>query len=68
MAESGAAAETMVQAAKANDRVLDVSFNDRQRGQVDALKEIIDPGGWARSATPRPTGCGGRGSPASAPG
>lgn len=44
MAESGAAAETMVQAAKANDRVLDVSFNHRQRGQVTALKEIIDTG------------------------
>ncbi|MFC7623701.1 Gfo/Idh/MocA family protein [Microlunatus sp. GCM10028923] len=44
MAESGAAAATMVQAAKDNDRVLDVSFNHRQRGEVTALKEIVDRG------------------------
>lgn len=44
MAESAASAESMVRAAKENDRVLDVSFNHRQRGQVTALKEIIDRG------------------------
>jgi predicted dehydrogenase len=44
MAETGAAAESMVKAAKDNDRVLDVSFNHRQRGQVTALKEIVDRG------------------------
>jgi len=34
----------MVQAAKDNDRVLDVSFNHRRRGDVQALKKIIDAG------------------------
>lgn len=44
MAETSVAAESMVRAAKANNRVLDICFNHRQRGQVTALKEIIDTG------------------------
>ena len=34
----------MVDAAERNDRVLDVSFNHRRRGDVQALKKIIDDG------------------------
>ena len=44
MAEKAPVAATMVAAAKANDRVLDVSFNHRKRGDVQALKKIIDAG------------------------
>ena len=44
MAENGTAAATMVAAAARNDRVLDVSFNHRRRGDVAALKKIIDAG------------------------
>jgi predicted dehydrogenase len=44
MAENGAVAAGMVAAAEANDRVLDVSFNHRMRGDVQALKKIIDAG------------------------
>jgi predicted dehydrogenase len=34
----------MVQAAKDNDRVLEVSFNHRRRGDVQALKAVVDSG------------------------
>ena len=34
----------MVEAAERNDRVLDVSFNHRRRGEVKALKKLIDAG------------------------
>ncbi len=44
MAENATAARTMVDAAERNDRVLDVSFNHRRRGDVAALKKIIDAG------------------------
>ena len=44
MAETAPVAATMVAAAKANDRVLDVSFNHRKRGDVQSLKTIIDAG------------------------
>lgn len=44
MAENGPVARTMVEAAERNDRVLDVSFNHRMRGDVQALKKIIDAG------------------------
>jgi predicted dehydrogenase len=44
MAETAPVGATMVAAAKANDRVLDVSFNHRMRGDVQALKKIIDAG------------------------
>jgi len=44
MAENGEVAATMVQAAKDNDRVLDVSFNHRRRGDISALKAIVDAG------------------------
>ncbi len=44
MAENGDKARSMVEAARRNDKVLDVSFNHRQRGDVQALKKIIDAG------------------------
>ena len=37
-------AERWSTAAERNDRVLDVSFNHRRRGDVQALKKIIDAG------------------------
>jgi predicted dehydrogenase len=44
IAENADAARLMVEAAERNDRVLDVSFNHRQRGHVKILKKIIDAG------------------------
>ena len=44
MAENSEVGRTMVEAARRNDRVLDVSFNHRRRGDVQALKKIIDAG------------------------
>ena len=60
IAESAEVALTMVQAARNNDRVLEVSFNHRRRGDVQACKQMIDSGalgeiyyakaGWLRRA------------------
>lgn len=60
MAENADAARTMVEAARDNDRVLEVSFNHRRRGDVQALKAMVDAGvlgriyyakaGWLRRA------------------
>jgi predicted dehydrogenase len=44
LAESVDKARAMVAAARANDRVLDVSFNHRRRGDVKALKRLVDDG------------------------
>ena len=44
MAENAEVARTMVEAARRNNRVLDISFNHRRRGDVQALKQIIDAG------------------------
>ncbi len=44
IAENADRAREMVEAARRNDRVLDVSFNHRRRGDVHALKKIIDAG------------------------
>ena len=44
MAENADKARLMVEAAEANDRVLDVSFNHRRRGHIQVLKKIIDAG------------------------
>ncbi len=44
MAENATVAQGMVDAAKRNGKVLDVSFNHRRRGDVQALKQIIDAG------------------------
>ena len=42
IAEDAPTARQMVEAAERNDRVLDVVFNHRRRGDVQALKKIID--------------------------
>jgi len=44
IAENADTARRMVEAAERNDRVLDVSFNHRNRGHVKVLKKIIDAG------------------------
>lgn len=44
MAENGEAAARMVEAARRAGRILDVSFNHRQRGDVTALKDVVDSG------------------------
>jgi predicted dehydrogenase len=41
-------ADAMVQAARTADRVLDVAFNHRQRGDIQKLKEAIDAGRLGR--------------------
>ena len=38
----------MVQAARKADRVLDVAFNHRQRGDIQKLKALIDDGRLGR--------------------
>ena len=44
MAETGDAAQTMVDAARRNTQVLDVTFNHRRRGDVQALKQVVEAG------------------------
>ncbi|MGO1927629.1 MAG: Gfo/Idh/MocA family protein, partial [Brachybacterium tyrofermentans] len=44
MAETGEAAAGMVEAARTAGRVLDVSFNHRQRGDVAALHQVVESG------------------------
>jgi predicted dehydrogenase len=44
MAENAGVAQTMVDAARRNAKVLDVSFNHRRRGDVQVLKQLIDAG------------------------
>lgn len=58
MAQTGQATAEMVAAAQRTGRVLDVSFNHRQRGDVTALSQVVDSGvlgtlyyakaGWVR--------------------
>ncbi|HEU4545889.1 MAG TPA: Gfo/Idh/MocA family oxidoreductase, partial [Microlunatus sp.] len=44
MAENAEVGQTMVDAARRSSKVLEVSFNHRRRGDVQALKKIIDAG------------------------
>lgn len=44
MAESAAVAQTMVDAARRNGRVLEVSFNHRRRGDVQVLRQLVEAG------------------------
>jgi predicted dehydrogenase len=44
MALDARSARQMVDAAKANDRILEVSFNHRRKGEVAAAKDLIDRG------------------------
>jgi len=48
LARTGGEAEEMVRAARAAGRVLDVVFNHRRRGDIQALKEIVDEGRLGR--------------------
>lgn len=48
LARSGDEAETMVQAALKANRVLEVAFNHRERGDVQVLKRYIDTGKLGR--------------------
>ena len=48
IALNGSEAGAMVQAARTADRVLDVAFNHRQRGDIQKLKEAIDAGRLGR--------------------
>ncbi|QDP96488.1 Gfo/Idh/MocA family oxidoreductase [Microlunatus elymi] len=44
MALDAASARTMVDAAKANGKILDISFNHRRKAEVTAAKDLIDKG------------------------
>jgi predicted dehydrogenase len=48
IARSEAEARSMVRAARQADRVLDVGFNHRQRGDIQELKHVIDAGRLGR--------------------
>ena len=48
IARTAAEARAMVEAARRADRVLDVAFNHRQRGDIQALKTAIDDGRLGR--------------------
>ena len=48
IALDGAEAQRMVRAARKADRVLDVAFNHRQRGDIQKLKALIDEGRLGR--------------------
>jgi predicted dehydrogenase len=49
MALSAAEASAMVDAAREADRVLDVAFNHRQRGDIQKLKGVMDAGRLGRA-------------------
>lgn len=49
IALNGPEAERMVKAARKADRVLDVAFNHRQRGDIQKLKALIDEGRVGRA-------------------
>ncbi|MDQ0921665.1 putative dehydrogenase [Pseudarthrobacter sp. W1I19] len=48
IARNAAEGEAMVDAARKAGRVLDVAFNHRRRGDIQALKGVIDDGGLGR--------------------
>jgi predicted dehydrogenase len=67
LARDGAEGETMVAAAREANRVLDVVFNHRRRGDVQALREVIAGGGigqpyYAKASWLRRSGIPGLGS------
>jgi predicted dehydrogenase len=67
MARNASEAESMVEAARAAGRVLDVGFNHRQRGDIQKLKDVIDAGRlgtpyYAKAWWLRRSGIPGRGS------
>ncbi|MFE4833638.1 Gfo/Idh/MocA family protein [Arthrobacter sp. NPDC056691] len=48
LARNGVEGQAMVDAARKAGRVLDVAFNHRRRGDIQALKQVIDDGGVGR--------------------
>jgi predicted dehydrogenase len=48
IARNASEADAMVQAARTADRVLDIAFNHRQRGDIQQLKAVIDAGRLGR--------------------
>ena len=48
IARNAVEGQAMVDAARKAGRVLDVAFNHRRRGDIQALKEVIDDGGLGR--------------------
>lgn len=48
IARNAVEGQAMVDAARGAGRVLDVAFNHRRRGDIQALKEVIDDGGLGR--------------------
>jgi predicted dehydrogenase len=48
IARNAVEGQAMVDAARKAGRVLDVAFNHRRRGDIKALKEVIDDGGLGR--------------------
>ncbi|MBT2513426.1 Gfo/Idh/MocA family oxidoreductase [Arthrobacter sp. ISL-30] len=48
IARNAAEGQAMVDAARKAGRILDVAFNHRRRGDIQALKEVIDDGGLGR--------------------
>jgi predicted dehydrogenase len=48
IARSHSEARSMVEAARKADRVLDVAFNHRQRGDIQELKRVVDAGRLGR--------------------
>nr|WP_171046811.1 Gfo/Idh/MocA family oxidoreductase [Pseudarthrobacter sp. NamE5] len=48
IARNAVEGQAMVDAARKAGRVLDVAFNHRRRGDIKALKEVIDEGGLGR--------------------
>jgi predicted dehydrogenase len=48
IARNAVEGQAMVDAARHAGRVLDVAFNHRRRGDIQALKEVIDDGGLGR--------------------
>ena len=48
IARNAVEGQAMVDAARKAGRVLDVAFNHRRRGDIGALKEVIDDGGLGR--------------------
>lgn len=48
IARNAVEGQAMVDAARKAGRVLDIAFNHRRRGDIQALKEVIDDGGLGR--------------------
>jgi predicted dehydrogenase len=48
IARDGSEAESMVAAARASGRVLEIAFNHRRRGDIEALKAAVDAGAIGR--------------------